>query len=80
MKDVERLISLGKLTPFDVLPRASAGTPNAIKGREGNGMDGKGKGREREGRGGRLCQIKWSRIKIGTQKQTSKKKIWMDGG
>ena len=41
MKDVDRLISLGKLTPLDVLPRASAGTPNATKRRIGKGRKGK---------------------------------------
>ena len=46
MKDVDRFISLGKLTPLDVLPRASAGTPNATKRRIGKGREGK----ERKGR------------------------------
>ena len=34
MKGVDRLMSLGKLTPFDVLPSASGATPNAAMKRK----------------------------------------------
>lgn len=54
MNDVERAMSLGKFTPLEDLLSDVAGTPNAVKGEEGQrGKGGQGGGKKRRGgRGG----------------------------